>query len=269
MAVGLRGGWPATLHSVAGATGAYTRPTFRGSHGSRLRGVESSNSPPTATPAPRGRGHQGLTCLIVASTWGNNRGHVWPAGPAWCWAAALSGKNWQSWQGWWAARRAKECCQSGTAAPLKSVLPAVRQGGGRWSLRLLTAPRFRVTQLTHQHILHKAHCSIIGLYDNQCPIAYHWPSRELASCRLRKVEATKKSFDADQIWEITQKYWMIWVDQLHVTLEWLFVNTFPPTYYCSNPTERDLHLQFFPHKSQFCIFPIPLRGKWAAGQCEY
>ena len=85
-----------------------------------------------------------------------------------------------------------------SSAPKKcpACCPARR---GRWSLRLLTAPRFRVTQLTHQHILHKAYCSIIGLYDNQCPIAYHWPSRELASCRLRKVEATKKSFDADQI----------------------------------------------------------------------
>ena len=73
----LRRRWRAYSRGVVGhsaATGAYTRPTFGGSHGSRLLGVESSNPPPPATPAPRGRSLQALTtCLMASTTWANNR----------------------------------------------------------------------------------------------------------------------------------------------------------------------------------------------------
>ena len=127
----LRRRWRAYSRGVVGhsaATGAYTRPTFGGSHGSRLLGVESSNPPPPATPAPRGRSLQApTTCLMASTTWANNRGccYVWrplvQVGSKWQELPRV-GKVGSAW--------AKECCQSGTAAAhLKSVL-AVRQQGG-------------------------------------------------------------------------------------------------------------------------------------------
>ena len=104
--------------------------------------MESSNPPPPATPAPRGRSHQALTACLMASTtsWANNR-------------AAMSDGHCRRWSKWQELPRVGKVGSAlgkgmlpiwdSSSAPKKC--PGCPARGGRWSPWLLTAPRFRVT----------------------------------------------------------------------------------------------------------------------------
>ena len=149
--------WGVVGHSAA--TGAYTRPTFGGSHGSRLLlGVESSNPPPPATPAPRGRSHQALTACLMASTtsWANNR-------------ATMSDGHCRRWSKWQELPRVGKVGSAlgkgmlpiwdaaATRAPKKCPELPVRQAGGHQVTHLPNSDRL-VLGSPVSAVLHKAHC---------------------------------------------------------------------------------------------------------------